>query len=236
MIVVESKRKSLETLAKKYPGAIILDVTSNSTDREFVKFSPFYPHYGIPVPGSPALTGACVEGIWQGLKVFESEGISYDTLRNGTMKNIKRTVRTHGKCLGHKYGDKLLGYVDARKMIYVPTYNWVLQNRLGMLVRKLRELSSRGTVILLDYETNEDVENADKPLSHASLIKAYIEAQPERSQAASVEYSNGMKVRHPKFGEGKITFYDSETQRVKVAFAEGEKTLSTRIAKLEIIQ
>ena len=236
MIVVESKRKSLETLTKKYPGAVILDVTSNSADREFVKFSPFYPHYGIPVPGSPALTGACVEGIWQGLKVFESEGISYDTLRNGTMKNIKRTVRTHGKCLGHKYGDKLLGYVDARKMIYVPTYNWVLQNRLGLLVSKLRDLSSRGTVVLLDYETNGDVENADKPLSHASLIKAYIEAQPERSQAASVEYSNGMKVRHPKFGEGEITFYDSETQRVKVAFTEGEKTLSTRIAKLEIIQ
>ena len=236
MIVVESKRKSLETLAKKYPGAVILDVTSNSTDREFVKFSPFYPHWNIPVPGSPALSGACVEGIWQGLKVFENEGISYDTLRNGTMKNIKRTVRTHGKCLGHKYGNKILGYIEARKMIYVPTYNWVLQNRLGLLVSKLRDLSSRGTVVLLDYETNEDVKNADKPLSHASLIKAYIEAQPERSQAAAVEYSKGMKVRHPKFGEGEVTSYDSETQRVKVAFAEGEKTLSTRIAKLEIIQ
>ncbi len=236
MIVVESKRKSLETLAKKYPGAVILDVTSNSTDREFVKFSPFYPHYGIPVPGSPALTGACVEGIWQGLKVFESEGVSYDTLRNGTMKNIKRTVRTHGKCLGHKYGDKILGYVEARKLIYVPTYNWVLQNRLGMLVRKLRDLSSRGTVILLDYETNGDVENESKPLSHASLIKAFIEAQPEKPQAPGVEYSKGMKVLHAKFGEGEVTSYDSETQRVVVAFAAGEKTLSTRIAKLEIVK
>jgi len=102
MIVVESKRKSLETLVKKYPGAVILDVTSNSTDREFVKFSPFYPHYGIPVPGMPAITAACVEGVWQGLKTFVGEGVSYETLRNGTMKNIKRTVRTHGECLGHK--------------------------------------------------------------------------------------------------------------------------------------
>lgn len=236
MIVVESKRKSLETLAKKYPGAVILDVTSNSTDREFVKFSPFYPHYGIPVSGSPALTGACVEGIWQGLKVFESEGVSYDTLRNGTMKNIKRTVRTHGKCLGHKYGGKLLGYVEARKLIYVPTYNWVLQNRLGMLVSKLRELSSRGTVILLDYETNGDVENESKPLSHASLIKAFIEAQPEKSQVPAIEYSKGMKVRHAKFGEGEVISYDSETQRVVVAFSTGEKTLSTRIAKLDIVK
>ena len=29
--------------------------------------------------------------------------------------------------------------------------------------------------MLLDYDTNADVENAKKPLSHASLIKAYVE-------------------------------------------------------------
>lgn len=236
MIVVESKRKNFETLAKKYPGAVILDVTSNSTDSEFVKFSPFYPHYDIPVPGSPTLTGACVEGIWQGLKIFEGEGVSYDTLRNGTMKNIKRTVRTHGKCLGHKYGNKTLGYIEARKLIYVPAYNWVLQNRLGMLVSKLRDLSSRGTVVLLDYETNGDVENASKPLSHASLIKAYIEAQPEKPQAPTAEYEKGIKVRHAKFGEGEVISYSPETRRIVVTFAEGEKTLSTRIAKLEIVK
>ena len=28
---------------------------------------------------------------------------------------------------------------------------------------------------MLDYDTNADVENAKKPLSHASLIKAYVE-------------------------------------------------------------
>ncbi len=236
MIVVESKRKSLETLAKKYPGAVILDVTSNSTDREFVKFSPFYPHYGIPVPGMPAITAACVEGVWQGLKTFVGEGVSYETLRNGTMKNIKRTVRTHGECLGHKYGDKTLGYVEARKLIYVPTYNWVLQNKLSPLVNRLKDLSSRGTVVLLDYETNGDVEDAGKPLSHASLIKAFIEAQPEKPQAPAVEYEKGMKVRHAKFGEGEVVSCDPEAQRVVVAFAEGEKTLSTRIAKLEILE
>jgi hypothetical protein len=30
------------------------------------------------------------------------------------------------------------------------------------------------TVVLLDYDTNEDIENSSKPLSHASLIKNYI--------------------------------------------------------------
>lgn len=38
---------------KEYPGCIIIDVTSNSQDGDYVKFSPFYPHCGIPVPGMP---------------------------------------------------------------------------------------------------------------------------------------------------------------------------------------
>lgn len=32
-------------------------------------------------------------------------------------------------------------------------------------------------MILLDYDTNENVEDASKPLSHASLIKAYVEGR-----------------------------------------------------------
>ena len=71
MIVIESKRKSLESLKEKYPDAMIIDVTSKAQD-EFVKFSPFYPIGGIPVPFTEGLVAVSVEGIWQGLKVFES--------------------------------------------------------------------------------------------------------------------------------------------------------------------
>ena len=49
MIIIESKRKKTETLLKKYPDAILADVTSKAKDG-LVKLSPFYPHYGIPVP------------------------------------------------------------------------------------------------------------------------------------------------------------------------------------------
>ena len=58
MIVVANKRKKVETLMKEYPGCIIIDVTSNSQDGDYVKFSPFYPHGGIPVPGMPGKTAA----------------------------------------------------------------------------------------------------------------------------------------------------------------------------------
>lgn len=174
MIVVANKRKKFETIQREYPGAVVVDVTSNSKDGDFVRFSPFYPHRGIPVPGM-TVKASCVEGIWQGLKTFEGEGISMETLRNDTMKNIKRTVRVHGRCLGHLYQGRLLSYIEARKLLYLPSYKWVLDNKLGALVEKLRALSAKGTLVLLDYETNCDVLDGAKPMSHAGLIKAYIE-------------------------------------------------------------
>lgn len=239
MIVVANKRKKIETLQREYPGCVIIDVTSNSTDPEFVQFSPFYPHGGIPVPGM-TLTAACVEGIWQGLKTFEGEGISLETLRNGTMKNIKRTVRTHGRCKGHLYGERLLEYIEARKLIYLPSYQWVLENKLQDLCRKLKTMSATRTVVLLDYETNADVEDWTKPLSHASLVKAYVDAMPDvQSEPVSepaADVKAGDRVRHAKFGDGTVKSIDSRTGRVVVAFdAAGEKTLATRIAKLERI-
>jgi len=71
MIIIESKRRKPENILKKYPGAILADVTSHATDA-LIKLSPFYPHGGIPVPYTEDMTATCVEAIWQGLKVFEN--------------------------------------------------------------------------------------------------------------------------------------------------------------------
>lgn len=178
MIVIENKRCKPENLYKKYgKDAIIADVTSKAKDA-LVKLSPFYPHGGVPVPNSDGYTATCVEAIWQGLKVFESADVDVAMFKNDTMRNIKRTVRKFGRPLGHRYGvkgDKLLTYIEARKQIYIPTYRWVLENRVADIIARLREASKTKTIILLDYDTNADVENTRKPLSHASLIKAYVE-------------------------------------------------------------
>ena len=177
MIIIESKRKKPATILKKYPDAILADVTSQAETR-LKELSPFYPHHDIPVPFSDGYTATCVEAIWQGLKVFEGCDVDVEMFKNDTMKNIKRTVRRFGKPLGHRkgvHGTELLGYIEARKHIYIPTYKWVLENKVAWIVEKLREASKTKTIVLLDYDTNADVENAKKPLSHASLIKAYVE-------------------------------------------------------------
>ena len=119
------------------------------------------------------------------------------------MKNIKRTVRRFGKPLGHRkgvHGSELLGYIEARKLIYIPTYKWVLENKVSFIIDRLREASKTKTIVLLDYDTNADVENAKKPLSHASLIKAYVEGvypygeeKEQQTEFVSISKSNRAK-------------------------------------------
>lgn len=177
MIYIENKRKSTSKLLEKYTNAIIADVTSKANN-SLVKLSPFYPHGNIPIPFTDGKTAMSVEGIWQGLKVFEKEDIDVKMFSNDTMKNIKRTVRKFGKPLGHRKGvkgDVLLDYIQARIEIYLPAYLWVLENKVTNILERLKNASKEQDIVLLDYETNDDVLNAQKPLSHAFLVKAYIE-------------------------------------------------------------
>ena len=177
MILIESHKKKPENILKKHPEAILADVTSKATDG-LVKLSPFYPHSDIPIPFSEGMTATCVEAIWQGLKVFENSDVDVSLFKNDTMKNIKRSVRKNGKPLGHRKGvngNELLDYIEARKQIYIPTYKWILENKVSSIIERMKEASKTKTIILLDYNTNQDVDDASKPLSHAFLIKAYIE-------------------------------------------------------------
>ena len=177
MIVIASKRCKAENILKEYPNAIIADVTSHAKDG-LVRLSPFYPHGGIPVPLSPGWTATCVEAIWQGLKVFEHADIDTELFKNDTMKNMKRTVRRFGRPLGHRKGvngTELLGYIEARKQIYISAYRWVLEHKVQNIIGRLREANRDKTIVLLDYNINCDIDDGSKPLSHAYLVKAYAE-------------------------------------------------------------
>lgn len=110
--------------------------------------------------------------------MFEGADVDTALFSNYTMKNLKRTVRKYGRPLGHRkgvYGKELLGYIEARRLIYLPTYKWVLENKVPRIIERLSEASKTKTIVLLDYETNCDVDDPRKPLSHAFLVKAYVE-------------------------------------------------------------
>ncbi len=176
-LVVRSRRTNLEKLRGQADESIVVDVTSRGPE-PWVRFSPFYPHGGIPIPFLSGRTGLSVEGIWQGLKVFEHAGVDPEKWRIETMRGIKRSARRYGRVLGHRAGlddERLLAYREARYAIYLPCYRWVLENPLADLVEELRRLGDERAVILLDYETNEDVDDLTRPLSHAGLIKRNLE-------------------------------------------------------------
>lgn len=214
MIYIANKRKKEEGIKKQYPNAIILDVTSKAGWAQ--QLSPFYPHGGIPIPNSEEVTGMSVEGIWQGLKVFETQGISYTHFRNTSMRGLKRTVRTLGKPLGHSYGtnsEELLDYLEARIAIYLPTYKWVLENVPAVkdLVDRIRTKSLTTDIVLLDYNTNEDYTNLKSPLSHAALIKLYIEGRYPNitlNQYRNGEYGNNFQKSIERNTSGVLPFLD----------------------------
>lgn len=182
MIFVENKRRKIERIKNDYPNAEILDITSKSESKYAQLLSPFYPHGNIPIPFSPGYTAQCVEGIWQGLKVFEGYGIDMDSFRNTSMVGLKRTVRKYGKPLGHQKGinsTELLNYFDARMKIYIPSYLWVLENieSVKNIVYKIKERSNLKDIVFLDYNTNINFRDISSPLSHAGLVKLYIEGE-----------------------------------------------------------
>lgn len=180
MIYIENKRRKLERIKTQYPNAEILDLTSNSCCRNGQILSPFFPHGNIPIPFSPNAYATCVESIWQGLKVFETSDIDLTVFHNTTMHNIKRTTKRYGKIIGHRKGIngmEILDYKSAKKLIYLPSYKWMLDNisEVSEVLKKIKERMQKHDIVFLDYNTNQNIEDDTKPLSHALLVKMYLE-------------------------------------------------------------
>lgn len=176
-IVILHHNTTQASILKRFGDVPVLDVTSRGPE-PWLRFSPFFPHGAIPVPFSPDYVSASVEGIWQGLKVFTQADVDTGKFTKMRMKGLKRSARKFGAVLGHRqgvHGENLLPYLEARYTIYLPSYLWILKHHLQQEIAELRQLATAQVVVLLDYETNSDVNNLSTPLSHASLIKRYIE-------------------------------------------------------------
>ena len=174
-IIVVSKRATKQQQALIDKGYLKIDLTSTSTQKTFQKFSPFFSHLeegGFKVPGMDGVIAASVEGVWQGLKVFEKEGVDASKFKVVNMKNIKRSSgEKRGRVTGHALGSNTVGYLEARKRIYIPLYTEKLQKYLKPEIELLTGLLQEGNkLMLLDYETNGDINDLSNPLSHATLV------------------------------------------------------------------
>lgn len=156
------------------PNLVAYDVSSKAKP-PFVKLSPFYPHGLIPVPGLDGVFADSVEGIWQGLKVFDRK-IDESYFKG---KGKKR----RGVPEGHRLGDRLLGYVEARKSIYIPSYEYMWRMCIGQDLRSLFfERADQGIVqYFYDYDDNGDPEDPRKPLAHSSVLVRLLSEDYEAS-------------------------------------------------------
>ena len=169
-------------------GLVLLDLVLSVSDRYLLQIFKDAAQVGIYAAGYRiAETGVFAVVLFLNLaafpvliKVFESEDVDVSKFAITTMRGIKRSTRGRGHVLGHRFGvdsDVLLLYREARYRIYLPTYRHVLENNLAAEIEELRRLLESQDVVLLDNETNTDVENLSKPLSHAGLIVAFLNGQ-----------------------------------------------------------
>lgn len=145
-----------------------VDVSSRG-DELYRVCSPFShaSSYNIPVPGMECSRADSVEGIWQGLKIINEKTDVF--LFSG--KPHKR----NGNVEGHSFGGSILDYLDARKKIYLPAYTYhVVNNALPKIADDLTRKLEDGPVYLHDVESNGDIEDTTKPLSHASLLVSLL--------------------------------------------------------------
>jgi hypothetical protein len=125
-------------------------------------------HGGIPVPGMPGTTSDTVEGVWQGLKV----------IRGKTAPRYFRGpgMKRGGKPSGHQFGKQLLGVIEARRRIYVPTYEWMVENCIpSQVIQLLLTTARRGvTQFVHDVGDSGDQNDTTQPLAHAAVLVRYL--------------------------------------------------------------
>ncbi|MDB4777983.1 hypothetical protein OAG68_00840 [bacterium] len=162
---------------KPTSGTVWLDVSS-SGESPLDQLSPFFPHGGIPIPGMDSRHSDSVEGIWQGLKVIRGK-IAPRFFRGGGQKR-------GGKPRGHQLGEstRLLGLEEARRKIYVPAYEWMLENCVDSeIINEFVDQAFRGTPqFFYDREDNGSI-GKDAPLAHAKVLVDYINRKIDRSIA-----------------------------------------------------
>ena len=148
-------------------GATVYDVSSYA-EHPFCTLSPFWPHGGIPVPGMPGQTSDSVEGVWQGLKVIGGKTAPRYFSGQGQKRG--------GVPRGHKYGDKLLGIVEAREKVYRVAYEWMLDHRAdpGLIDGFIDRAFAGVPQFFHDVSNNGRIGDPDEGWAHAAVLVQYL--------------------------------------------------------------
>ncbi|KUM02695.1 hypothetical protein KIF53_15815 [Chromobacterium subtsugae] len=156
--------------------------------RGFRCFNPFqlWPDPVIPVPGQAGRLARSVESVWQGLKLVDGRTDFEQFLAEPRKRpSDDERRRQPGYCYSDSrfiYGDRQLGLLEARFLIYLPTYLFLL-DRLAPepVLRELRRhIAADGPVLFYDWDANQDIADTSSSFSHSAILAAWFNGTLER--------------------------------------------------------
>lgn len=175
-VVVVPKRQKDRIARLVGSGYLPVDVSCTSTDPTFRRFSPIHPHGPLPVPGLADAVSWTVEGAWNGLKVFEGEGIDASRFSVRAKKRSafqRRAGGARGSLVGFLHGGRLVSAAEAAAAVYEPCYARCIAEHLRAETAFLVALVREGNrVALLDSCPAADDEEAAP--SHAHVLRAHL--------------------------------------------------------------
>ncbi len=167
-------RAQIQARRIRFPDARFYDTTFHAPlaiDYDFVtgrsELCPFTPYGGIPIPGMRG-TSESVEGIWQGLKLIDGK------IDSGYFSGKGR--KRYGKVKGHQYGDRVLPIAEAREKIYIPSYEFMLKERVSQeILEEICSLARAGEKqFFFDVDENADPRDTSSPLAHSAVLVSII--------------------------------------------------------------
>ena len=164
---------------KKPDGVVPRIGISLNGEEPWNRLSWNYQHGQIPVPEMKGMYSECVRGIYEGLKLVGPEGKS-GKINPGyfTGPGRPRTVKEKEWMLGWSIKGVRCGAVEANGLILVPTYTWVLDNKVYDVVAKLKTIAARHEEEGNNLYLYDDVSNGHQletsAVSPASILVEYI--------------------------------------------------------------
>jgi hypothetical protein len=87
----------------------------------------------------------------------------------------KGAKRGGGKPSGHRYGDQVIGYVEARYKIYKVAYEWMLEHRVADLIEEFVAKAFEGVPQYFhDLGDNSDINNTELTVAHSSFVVQHV--------------------------------------------------------------
>jgi hypothetical protein len=159
----------------------MIDMSSNS-EHPYCRLSFDYQVGQIPVPGFEGMYAESLNGMMEALMLTGRRGMP-GKVNLGFLvgPGRERKLGPDQWCTGYMYRGRSVDLAEARRLILIPSYLWVLSHKAGQAVAKVRKRSQDGELWLYDGCDSADI-NSPMRLSAAATLAAYLSGQLQQFQ------------------------------------------------------